>query len=75
MTKILINTIVFQKEIHSGQSQYALLNQLTAKIAGFEVRGELFKPETKHDELVQLQQLAEQTSLGISLFNPRMSFY
>lgn len=60
MTKILINTIVFQKEIQSGQSQYTLLNQLTAKIAGFEVRGELFKPETKHNELAQLQQLAEQ---------------
>lgn len=58
MTKILINTIIFQEQLDQGHSQYELLSRFTEKIDGFEVRGERFTDSTRETELASLQQLA-----------------
>lgn len=74
MSNILINTIIFQKQLDQGYSQYELLSRFTEKIDGFEVRGERFDKKTQESELANLQQLSLERHIEFRFSIPECLF-
>lgn len=59
MTKILVNTAVFEKDVKNGSSQLDMIKKITdLGIDGVEVRGEFFG-ENRDQELTALKDLAQ----------------
>ncbi|MFC6322521.1 sugar phosphate isomerase/epimerase family protein [Companilactobacillus baiquanensis] len=59
MTKILVNTAVFEKDVKNGSSQLDMIKKITdLGIDGVEVRGEFFG-EDRDQELTALKDLAQ----------------
>ncbi|WP_125565341.1 sugar phosphate isomerase/epimerase family protein [Companilactobacillus insicii] len=57
---VSVNTAIFLNEVQNGKSQFECLKELSASpIDNIEVRGELFKDETKQDELSRINELCE----------------
>lgn len=56
--QVSINTAIFLDKVESGKSQYSCLENLTgAPIDNIEVRGEMFKEDSKDSELQDIKQL------------------